>query len=147
MVPTDAIRHWIRTRALVWSDVLAYVLVVAAFSTVLAVVVGIVTGGGLVRAKVLLFLGGVGLMVYATARLWPESPATRDGRRNSASVDPDLTSRDRTRFQRFVDAFCPIQSASGPPPHERVTTPGKLFWSSVAILLVSYLMEAVFGVA
>lgn len=146
MAPTDTIRHRIRTRVLVWSDVLAYVLVVAAFFTLLAVVVGIVTGGGLVRAKVLLFLGGVGLMAYATARLWPESPATRDGRRNSASVDPDLTARDRTRFQRFVDALS-LGLASGLPPHERATTPGKLFWSSVAMLLVSYLMETVFGVA
>lgn len=148
---SSGIRRRLRTRALAWGDAFVYALVVAAFSTLLAVVVGVATGGGLVRAKVLLFLAGVGLMAYATVRLWPESPGDRDDRAGPGLPDPGggpaFTSRERPRLQRVTAAVPPMRWVHAPPPEERVTVPGKLFWSSVAILLVSYLMEAVFGIA
>jgi len=132
------------TRALALLDLLAYVASVAALSTLAAIVVGVATGGGLVRAKVLLFLFGVALMVYSTVRLWPSRPG--DGREGS-TADSVPTAAGRTRFQRFVGALPPMRWIESPPPHERVTAPGKLFWGSVATLLVSYLMEAAFGIA
>lgn len=130
-------------------DALTYVVAVAALSTLVAVTIGVATGGGLVRAKVLLFLGGAGLVGYATVRLWPSRPAPDDGTAspNTGTAGGSVRSvPGETRFQRLVDALPPARWVRGPPPNERLTAPGKLFWGGVATLLVSYVMEAAFGI-
>lgn len=139
----------LRTMALAWADAAAYAAVVAAVATLVAVVVGVASGGGLVRAKYLLFLGGFALMAYATVRLWPTSIS--DVEEDTAPRDP--TGRtvpeapDRTRFQAFVRALPPVRWLPPPPIEARISPAGKLLLGSVFVLLVSYLMEAVFGIA
>lgn len=139
----------LRIAGLVCVDATVYVALVAAIVTSLAFVVGIATGGGFLRMKALLFVAGFGLMAYSTVRLWPSSP--EDLERNTMSgVSPAGGSipakPNETRFQRFVRRLPPLRWLRPPPPDHRVSPAGKLFWSSVVVLLVSYLMETVFGV-
>lgn len=135
----------LRTAALVWIDAITYALVVTLVTTGCAVAVGLATGGGLVRAKVALFFGGCLLMAYATARLWPSSPSDLEDRTGTGESMPAV--HDRTRFQAIVQSIPPVRWLEPPPPERRMTTPGKLFVGSVLVLAVSYLMEAVFGIA
>ena len=130
----------LETAALVAVDALAYGVAAAALVVVAGLVVGVATGGGLVRAKRLLFLAGFLLMGYATVRLWPRSPEDLD--RGALPAD-----HDQTRFQRAVSALPPLRWLRPPPPHRRFTPPGKLFVGSLLVLAVSYAMEALFGVA
>lgn len=139
----------LRVAGLVCADTVVYVVVVAAIVTLLAFVVGIATGGGFLRMKALLFVAGFGLMAYSTVRLWPSSP--EDLERNKMSgVSPVGGSipatPNETRFQALIRQLPPLRWLRPPPPDSRVSPAGKLFWSSVAVLLVSYLMETVFGV-
>jgi len=114
-----------------------------------AFIFGIATGGGFVRVKSTLFLAGIGMMAYATARLWPRSPSDLepdgfDGVTAAAGSIPAVP--DQTRFQRFVMSLPPSRWLPPAPPTKRVTPAGKMFLGSVFVLLASYLMEARFGV-
>lgn len=141
----------LRTAAVVAADALGYALVVTVVATVVAVILGVASGGGLVRAKALLFLAGIALMAYATARLWPSSPGDLEGetvaglrRTPTDSVSP---AADRTRFQAFVRAVPPMRWLPEPPPERGAVPAVKLFLGSLFVLLTSYLMEAVLGIA
>lgn len=142
-------RLW--TTALVLIGAITYALVVAAITTGVAVVVGTATGGGLVRAKFVLFLAGFLLLAYATVRLWPTSPSDLESGTTGVAGDPTGRSvpavPDETRFQTFVQAVPPLRWLPSPPPERRVTPAGKLFLGSVFVLLVSYLLETAFGIA
>lgn len=149
MARDDPLGVRLRVATRVCLDAVGYVLAVVAIVTCLAFVLGIATGGGFIRMKALLFVAGFGLMAYATVRLWPSSP--EDLERNMMSgVSPAGGSipatPNETRFQAFVRRLPPVRWVRPPPPDRRLSPAGKLFWSSVAILLVSYLMETVFGV-
>ena len=139
-----------RTAALVCLDTGAYVAVVAAVTTCVAFVVGIATGGGFLRMKALLFVAGFGLMAYSTARLWPTSPDDLDRERMQGVTVPNGGSvpapRRRTRFESVARELPPLRWLELPPPERLPSPAGKLFWSSFGVLLVSFLMETVFGV-
>ncbi|WP_425494380.1 DUF7555 family protein [Natronoglomus mannanivorans] len=139
MSVNESVTNRLRTAALVCVDAITYALVVTAGATIVALVLGIATGGGFVRAKVILFLGGGLLMAYATIRLWPSSPSDLES-------DSIPAAHDETRFQSFVQSIPPVRWLQPPPPEHRLTVPGKLFLGSIFVLLASYLMEAVFGV-
>jgi hypothetical protein len=130
----------LRTAALVAVDALAYAVALAALVVVAALVVGVASGGGFVRAKVLLFLAGFGLMAYATVRLWPRTPADLESGTIPATDD-------ETRFQRAVGALPPLRWLPPPPPQRRFTPAGKLFVGCLVVLALSYAMETVFGVS
>lgn len=139
----------LRIAALVFVDTAVYAAVVVVVTAAVAFVLGVATGGGFVRMKALLFLAGFGLMAYSTVRLWPGSP--EDLERNTMSgVSPPGGSipaaPNQTRFQAFVNRLPPLRWLRPPPPDWRLTPAGKLFWGSVGVLLLSYLMETVFGV-
>jgi hypothetical protein len=139
----------LRTAALVFVDAAVYAVVVVAVTAVLAFVLGVATGGGFVRMKALLFLAGFGLMAYSTVRLWPGSPEDLERNRMSGVSPPGGSipaAPDQTRFQTFIRRLPPLRWLRPPPPDRRVSPAGKLFWASVGILLLSYLMETVFGV-
>ena len=150
MGPTPT-RAQLRIAARVCVDAGAYAVVVAAAATALAFVVGVASGGGFVRMKTLLFLSGFGLMAYSTARLWPTS--TEDvGADGVGGVAPPAggsvpTPTRQTRFESVARQLPPARWSRLPPADRRLTPAGKLFWGSVTVLLVSYAMEAVFGVA
>ena len=147
-----------RILGLVWIDALAYAGAVAGVTTILAVVAGIATGGGLVRAKAILFLVGLGMMGYATFRLWPSSPEEFETNGGEGGVgggaavgvpdgingipEPD----EPTKFQAFVRALPPVRWLPRPPPDRQFSAAAKLFLGSVGVLAVSYVMETVFGI-
>ena len=143
-------RAQLRTAVRVCVDAGAYAVVVAAAATALAFVVGVASGGGFVRMKALLFLSGFGLMAYSTARLWPTStedvgPDRVGGATPAGGSVPTPTRQ--TRFESVARRLPPARWSRLPPADRRLTPAGKLFWGSVTVLLVSYVMEAAFGVA
>lgn len=66
-------RARLRTVVRVWVDALTYAVALAVVSTVVAVTLGITTGGEFVRGKRILFVVGWTMMAYATAKLWVKS--------------------------------------------------------------------------
>lgn len=139
----------LRVACLVAAHAVTYAAAVAVLVVVGAAVLGIATGGGFARVKVLLFLSGLAMMAYATARLWPRSPSDLESNDfDGVTVDGRSIPKvpDRTRFQRFVRSLPPSRWLPPAPPTKRVTPAGKLFLASVLVLLASYLLEARFGV-
>lgn len=139
-----------RVLALVVLDALTYAAVVALVATVVSLVLGVATGGGVVRGKRVLFVLGFGLMTYATVRLWPTSVEdVTDGPGDDAAAVASTVPRgtdEGTRFQRLVAALPPVRWVSLPSPDDRLSPAGKLFLGSVLALLVSFAMEVGFGV-
>jgi hypothetical protein len=139
----------LRVVGLVVAHAATYAATVAALAGLGAAGLGIATGGGFPRVKVLLFLSGLALMAYATARLWPRSPSDLESNRFDGVTADDRSIPevpDRTRFQRFVRSLPPSRWLPPAPPTKRATPAGKLFFASVLVLLASYLLEARFGV-
>lgn len=136
----------VRGAAVVWLDVVAYAVTVAALATFGAIALGIATGGGFVRGKAILFVIGWVLLAYATVRLWPTSPedleSTNGG--DGRSVPADVGGG---RIQSIARALPPVRWMRQPSPDDRVSPSGKLFVAACAVLLASFLMETVFGVA
>lgn len=143
--PSDErLRIVVRTAA----DALTYVLAVTASAAVAAVVLAVATGGGLVRANHLLFLGGWLLLAYATVRLWPTSPDDLEAEPNQRTPGESVPGApDSTRFQRLVRRLPPRRWVRSPRLRHRITVSSKLFLSAVSILVLSFLLETVFGVA
>lgn len=129
-------------------DALTYALLVALVTTVGAVALGVLTGGGLLRAKYVLFVAGFLLLSYATLRLWPSSPADLETDERSGGSGTSLPAvAEESRFQRLVRAAPPMRWLGSPPPERRLSPPSKLFLGSLLVLLASYLLETAFGVA
>lgn len=139
----DRLRRLARTGA----DAFTYALALAAIATVGSLFVGVATGGGAVRGNAVLFVVGWLLLAYTTIRLWPTSPeevgATSRGHEANSLSDRTPS----TRFQRLVAALPPARWVRSPAPERRLTTPGKQLLGSLLILLTSFLLETVFGVA
>lgn len=145
----DSLAVRLRIAALVFVDAAVYAAVAVAVTAVVAFVLGVATGGGFVRMKALLFLAGFGLMAYSTVGLWPGSPEDLEQNTMSGVSPPGGSipaAPNETRFQAFVRRLPPLRWIRPPPPNRRLSSAGKLFWSSVAILLLSYIMETAFGV-
>ncbi|MFC6906079.1 DUF7555 family protein [Halalkalicoccus tibetensis] len=144
----DSLAARLRTAALVCVDAVAYALITTAAAIAVALVVAAATGGGLVRAKTVLFLIGFLLMAYATVRLWPSSPEElREDARDRQRAIASESAPERTRFQTLVAASPPLRWLPAPPPIRRIDPAGKLFLGSLFILLASYLMETALGIA
>lgn len=141
--PSDSGDTAVPTWGLVCVDAVAYALLVALATTVGAVVLGVLTGGGLLRAKYLLFVVGLLQMGYATVKLWPASPEALE---SGDSIAPSGTDAE-SRFERLARTVPPVGWIGTPPAVRRLSQPSKLFLASVVVLLVSYLMETAFGVA
>lgn len=125
-------------------DAFVYALAVAIVAGLSSLTVGIATGGGFVRGKLLLFLLGWLILGYATIRLWPRSPGDAQRTPSRESI-PER--QDSTTFQSWIQALPPLRWMTPPPPDVRLTVASKLFLSGVLVLLASYLMESVYGVA
>lgn len=135
------LRRWLR----VWVDGLTYALAVALCAGLGSVVLGVATGGGLVRAKELLFLSGWFLLAYATFRLWPSSPEDVGSERDIGG-ESIAGGRPPTRFRRFVRALPPARWVAMPHPKHRMATATKLLLGGLSVLLLSLMMEVGFGI-
>lgn len=134
---------------LVVIDTVMYAVFVGTAAFLLSLVLGVATGGGLVRTKVLMFLVGFGMMGYATIRLWPGSPAElereRDRRRRVAQ-GADRTDPRVPTVQSMLERS-PIGRLAPTPPADRETRPAtKLLVASLFVLLASLAMEVFFGI-
>ncbi|OLZ41671.1 hypothetical protein A6E15_12050 [Natrinema saccharevitans] len=146
MPPTDAVRDRLRMFGRVGLDAITYAITVAALTGIGALIIGIATGGGIVRAKSLLFVAGWLLLAYATVRLWPTSPDDVGPPSNRGVTGSIPAAHDSTRFQSFVRTLPPLRWIQLPPSEKRLTPPGKLLLGSLLVLLLSFLMETAFGV-
>ncbi len=70
MSSTQPVNARLRTLVRVSVDALTYAVALTAVSVVVAVTLGVTTGGGIVRGKHLLFIFGWGMLAYATLKLW-----------------------------------------------------------------------------
>lgn len=138
----DSLKRRLRRYAIVWLDVLAYVLTVAVAATLVALAVGIASGGGFLRGKALLFVIGWVVIAYATIRLWPTSPEDLDA--DGRSVPGDVAS---SRLQRLARALPPVRWIEQPAVDDRVSPEGKLFLAGCGVLVTSFLLETQFGIA
>ncbi|MFP8958090.1 hypothetical protein ACLI4Y_15315 [Natrialbaceae archaeon A-CW3] len=143
-------REQLRIASLVVIDTVTYASVVVAVITVLALTLGIATGGGFLRGKYILFILGFILMAYSVIRLWPSKPETANDAEadqfHGSETPTYSTVADQTRFQTFVRALPPLRWVAVPPSNWRLSPPTKLFVSSLGVLFVSYLMETWFGI-
>lgn len=144
-------RERLRIASLIVLDTATYVSVVVAIVTIVALTLGIATGGGFLRGKYILFLLGFVLMAYSVVRLWPSKPdmaAEAESAQFQAPETPTYSTGvvDHTRFQTFVRALPPLRWLALPPADWRLSPPAKLFVSSLGVLFVSYLMETWFGI-
>jgi len=128
---------------------LTYALAVTALATFGALVLGLLSGGGVVHSKIFLFVAGWLMMGYAVVRLWPSDPS--EVGRKSGSVDPTgetiTESGARTRFQEVVNQLPPVRWLPPPRPSLQLADESKLLLGSLLVLLTSFLMETAFGVA
>lgn len=139
-------RRSVRTLGRVVVDALAYALVVVAVVFVGSLVLTVLTGGTLVRVKVLLFLAGWILLGYATFRLWPRVSADSSTEPRPAGKESIPGSPEATRFRTLVQRIPPMRWIEPPPPGKRLSPRWKLFLGSLLVLLTSFLMETVFGI-
>ena len=146
MAPSGTLGR-MRVRVRVWTDAITYAIVVAALATLGSLAIGIVTGGGLVRGKVVLFVVGWVLMAYATVQLWPSSPEEVNGAPEARTGESLPEAQDETRLQSFVQSIPPNRWLRPPRPERRLSIDGKLFLASLLVLAVSFAMEVVFGIA
>jgi hypothetical protein len=131
-------------------DALVYAVAVTCVAFLVGGLLSFSLGRGLVGVKYVLFLVGLLLFGFATFQLRPSPPwdveKTDDGvevvRNDRSEV---IGSRTETRFQAAVQRIPPLTHYSI-PPEERFPSSVKLFLSSITVLAISFVMEAVFGV-
>lgn len=132
-------------------DALVYAIVVTGVAFAIGGVVSFPLGGGLLGIKYFLFLVGFVLFGYGAFQLRPSRAWNVDKSGDEIEIERNektgevVGSREETRFQSAVQRLPPLLRYSI-PPEERFPPGAKLFLASVAILLTSFLMEAVFGV-
>lgn len=117
-------------------DAVAYAVVVSALAVAGGAAFGFATGRGWVGAKYALFVVGFLAFGYASFALRPRPPW-----KDEDSADRD----DGWSLEAAVAEALPRELRL--PADDRVGIGGKLLLASVLILLASFLMEAVFGVA
>lgn len=120
-------------------DALVYAIAFVTVLVALAAVVSFPVGGGWVGVKFALFFVGFFLFGLSAFQLRPTPPWKED------ENDTSDGERDETRFQAAVQRLPPL-GRYGLAPDDRLSPAAKLFLASVVVLLVSYVMEAGFGV-
>lgn len=121
-------------------DALVYGVAVVAVLVVISALISFPTGSGWVGVKIGLFVTGFLLFGLSSIQLWPTPPWKRD------DEEETIGEREETHFQAFVQRIPPL-GRYGLAPDERLSSAAKLFVASVLTLLVSFVMETVFGVA
>lgn len=115
-------------------DALAYALVVTSILFVLTTAISLPLGVGLLGTKWFLFFIGFALFGYATFRLRPTPPWK----------DEESEDEEGRGLEQFVAESLP--KAVALPPDERLPPAAKLFVAAAAVLLTSFLLEALLRV-
>lgn len=119
-------------------DATVYAVVVAMAGCLVSGIAGILILGSLNGTKFLLFVLGFLQIGVGVARLWPTDVSDIEGGPESNPDDP-------SRVQLVVDRIAPTERL-GLPPNERFERGGKQLLAGVLLLVVSFSMEAVFGI-
>lgn len=122
-------------------DALVYAVSLTAVVLIVSAVISFVLGSAWVGVKYLMFLVGIGMFGLSTFKLRPTPPWK----------DTDRLSTDRrgtTPFQTIMNNYSPIDpNRFAPKKSDRLSNGVKLLFSSILVLVVSFVMETVFGVA
>ncbi|WP_435115521.1 DUF7555 family protein [Halolamina sp. C58] len=116
-------------------DGVVYAALTAVIASLAGLAVGALLGAPWVVLKYLLFVGGFLQVGVGVAQLWPTDPSDLEG----------PTPEQSSRTQAVVDRLAPI-GRLGLPVGRRFDVGAKRFLSGLAILFVSFALEAVFGV-
>ncbi len=104
---TARLRGFVR----IWVDTLTYAVALTALSAVVAVTLGVTTGGGVVRGKHLLFVFGWTMMAYATATLWVRSgKQLRAAHQGQQDAGPQHTDTDSDTQQDSMAAASSLRN-------------------------------------
>lgn len=143
MEESEPLRSRIDCTVRIWVDTLTYAVVVAALIVLGAVVLSVVTGGGLARANILVFIAGWIQLSYATVVLWPTSPDDLESTTDQPTVQANDTS---TKVQSIARSLPPLRWLRLPRPEDRMSSQTQLLVAAVFVLAISFLAEAVLGV-
>lgn len=122
-------------------DALVYAVALTAVVLIVSAVISFVVGSAWVGVKYLMFLVGIGMFGVATFKLRPTSPL-KDTEQLSANQ------RGTSPFQTVMANHAPIDlNRFAPKENHRLSDGVKLFLASVLILVVSFVMETIFGIA
>jgi hypothetical protein len=120
-------------------DVVVYAVTVTAVAVVVSAVPSFALGWGLVGVKFALFFVGFGMLGYATFKLRPTPPWKNED-------DPRIRNdREEVGIAARATSLIPPRFRLG--PEQRPSIGAKLFVASVTMLVTSYLLESVLGVA
>jgi hypothetical protein len=121
-------------------DLAAYTLAVLAVLFVALGAVSVALGSGLVGVKRGLFVVGFLLLAYSTLKLRPVRP-DKDPSEARIPADAGHETPFQSRVQRLLPAEYRLEH------DDRLADGTKLFVASLVVLVVSFVMETVFGVA
>ncbi|WP_330631294.1 DUF7555 family protein [Halocatena halophila] len=117
-------------------DLLVYDGAITTIVLLVGLLVGLITGGGLVTAKFVLFVVGFVLLAIGTFKLRPRPPWKDESR---------IPSMDEQPLQIWLYDHWPLDSHGCRPP-DRLPIGLKIMGAGVLVLVVSFVMESVFGV-
>ncbi|WP_053948182.1 DUF7555 family protein [Halolamina sediminis] len=116
-------------------DGVVYAGITAGIACLAGLAIGALLGEPWILLKYLLFVGGFLQLGVGVAQLWPTDPSDLEG----------PTPEQSSRTQAVVDRLSPLERL-GLPVGRRFDLGAKRFLSGLAILFVSFALEAVFGV-
>jgi hypothetical protein len=133
-VPSSSVKVYL-SRSI---DAAIYSSVIALFGALLSGVLGFLLLGSLNGVKFLLFVAGFIQIGIGVAQLWPSDISDVN--------EPDKPNPDEiSRVQLVVDWLAPTDRL-GLPPDERFEHGVRQFLAGMLLLVISFSMEAMFGV-
>ncbi|MEF8856276.1 MAG: hypothetical protein V5A16_02505 [Haloplanus sp.] len=122
-------------------DLVGYAVGLSVAAVLVSAPVSLATGSGLVGVKIGLFLAGVACAGYATVLWWPSRPDS------GPDATPNRTGRDGrpTGFEALLGRIPPWRWYYV-APRDRFHPGTKLYAAAALMFVVSFLLEAVFGV-
>lgn len=130
-------------------DAIVYVVAVTVIVVVASIAISFALGGDWLGVKYILFIVGFVLFGIGTLKLRPTAAWRKgDGNREKALLQTgrDSDHESESWLQARIQRVPPLDRY-GLRPNERLSDGAKLFLASVLILLLSFVLESVFGIA
>jgi len=139
--------HRLREFGRILVEVLSYTVALTVVLTLLALILGISTGGGFVRGKELLFVFAWIVMAYATFKLWPRKSDAIAGSTGDNRTNAMMQSAEEIGwFHQLVQQIPPNRWIAEPHPSRRMSIGAKLFVTSLLMFLISFILEVRFDI-